>query len=382
MENSGLAPGELVVIGRSQLQRLFDHLKQQAYSLIGPTIHQQAIVYDEIDGVADLPAGWGDVQEAGTYRLQQRHDERLFAYAVGPHSWKKYLYPPSLKLFEANSNGRLQLTSAQRPEDAPRYAFIGVRGCEMVAMHIQDRVFLRGAYHDPTYRAVREKAFILGVNCSVPAATCFCASTGSGPHCCAGFDLSLTELQHGLLFEIGSELGAEMLAACDWRPAAASELEEARRMLAAAEARMSRALQTGDLPDLLFENLDHPRWDEVAARCLSCGNCTMVCPTCFCHSVEDVSDLSGAQTARVRHWDSCFNPDFSYVYGGNVRPNIRARYRQWLTHKLASWVGQFGVSGCTGCGRCIAWCPAAIDLTAEVAAIRATSPAKRSPNYD
>ena len=105
-------------------------------------------------------------------------------------------------------------------------------------------------------------------------------------------------------------------------------------------------------------------------RCLSCANCTQVCPTCFCWDATDQTDITGKHTRRERLWDSCFNPNYSYVFGGNTRPNIRSRYRQWLTHKLGQWKGQFDVLGCVGCGRCITWCPVGIDLTEEVAAIR------------
>jgi ferredoxin len=96
----------------------------------------------------------------------------------------------------------------------------------------------------------------------------------------------------------------------------------------------------------------------------------MVCPTCFCASVQETTDLSGEQVDRRRQWDSCFNFDFSYLNGGVVRDQVRSRYRQWLTHKLATWWDQFGLSGCVGCGRCITWCPVGIDLTQEVAALR------------
>jgi ferredoxin len=202
---------------------------------------------------------------------------------------------------------------------------------------------------------------------------------GTGPKCSTGFDLALTELEEIFVLEVGSELGAEMLAGCEWRPAGAFELGQQGRLLAQAETQMGRSLDTRDLPDLLLNNLDHPRWSEIGEICLSCTNCTMVCPTCFCSDVQDVSDLDGRNTARVRVWDSCFNPDFSYVHGGNVRPSIRARYRQWLTHKLASWQEQFGTPGCVGCGRCITWCPVGIDLTHEVAAIRGEVPVPGSP---
>ena len=125
--------------------------------------------------------------------------------------------------------------------------------------------------------------------------------------------------------------------------------------------------------DLLYNNFEHPFWDDVGARCLACGNCTMVCPTCFCVTVEDSTDLAGDVAERRRRMDSCFSTAFTYVYGGSTRTSTRARYRQWLTHKLAGWVDQFGAVGCVGCGRCITWCPVGIDLTAEVASLRAQS---------
>jgi sulfhydrogenase subunit beta (sulfur reductase) len=110
----------------------------------------------------------------------------------------------------------------------------------------------------------------------------------------------------------------------------------------------------------------------VAARCLSCGNCTMVCPTCFCHDERDDPSLDGRRSLRVREWDSCFNRDHGQVHGANHRPRIRDRYRQWLVHKFAGWIDQFGTSGCVGCGRCITWCPVEIDPTEEIDAIRGT----------
>ena len=133
---------------------------------------------------------------------------------------------------------------------------------------------------------------------------------------------------------------------------------------------MGRELDIDDIKGLLYRNYDHPRWDEVAERCLTCGNCTMVCPTCFCTTVEDVTDLDGDHVERHQQWDSCFTVDYSHIHGGAVRGSSRSRYRQWMTHKLATWWDQFDSSGCVGCGRCITWCPVGIDLTEEARAIR------------
>jgi formate hydrogenlyase subunit 6/NADH:ubiquinone oxidoreductase subunit I len=360
--------GKQIIIAKAGLQCIIDALATAGYTVIGPTVRQGAIVYEEIGQVEELPVGWTDEQGPGHYRLRERGDGRLFGFVVGPHTWKKYLYPPRLSLFRTSQNGNgFEFDNGQ---EAPQYAFIGARACELAAIAIQDRIFLEGPYQDPHYKARRERAFILAVNCTEPAATCFCHSMGTGPASTTGFDLSLTELDDTFLLTVGSDAGAGMLSGCNWRPAGAYELNQAKRLLDQAAEGMGRALQTDDLPGLLYDNLEHSRWDETAKRCLSCMNCTMVCPTCFCVDVQDVSDLTGKHTERVRVWDSCFNPDFSYVHGGNMRPTIRARYRQWLTHKLGSWVDQFGSSGCVGCGRCITWCPVGIDLTEEVAAIR------------
>jgi len=366
--------GAQITLAKPALQQVFDALLAAGYLVVGPTVRESAIVYDEITKITELPIGWTDEQRPGSYRLKPRGDQHYFGFVVGPHSWKKYLFPPTLKLFSTRRAGSsFEVLPNEQP--APKYAFIGVRGCELAAIAVQDRTFLEGAIQEPHYKARRENAFILAINCTEPGGTCFCVSMKTGPKVKAGFDLALTELDESFLIEVGSPLGAQMLAGVEWRPAATVEVEHATQALAEAEAKMGRTLDTHDLPNLLYDNLEHPRWDDVAQRCLSCTNCTMVCPTCFCSDVEDVADLTGENTERVRVWDSCFNPDFSSVYSGNLRPNVRSRYRQWLTHKLASWIDQFGSSGCVGCGRCITWCPVGIDLTEEVAAIRGEPPA-------
>jgi sulfhydrogenase subunit beta (sulfur reductase) len=360
--------GKHVVMPKTGLQDIFEALLEASYTVVGPTIDQEAIVYEPINDIGELPIGWTDDQGPGEYRIRRRDDGKYFGYVVGPTTWKKYLYPPETKLFSCQrKNGSFNI---RRSDGQHKYAFIGVRGCELAAIAIQDHILLEGQFHDPHYKDRREHTFVLAVNCTEPGETCFCSSMNSGPQCRSGFDLALTELAESFLVEVGSEVGAEMLSECSWRPAGAFEMNQAGKLMDKAALEMGRSLETDDLPDLLYTNLDSPRWDDVAQRCLSCTNCTMVCPTCFCVDVQDVSDLSGENTERIRVWDSCFNSDYSYVHGGNTRPNIRSRYRQWLTHKMASWIDQFGEIGCTGCGRCITWCPVGIDLTEEIAAIR------------
>jgi formate hydrogenlyase subunit 6/NADH:ubiquinone oxidoreductase subunit I len=367
------------VISRETIQTLMERLASD-YRVLGPTVRDGAIVYDDIASVADLPAGWTDRQEPGRYRLERRPDGALFGFAVGPQSWKRFLHPPVELLWSARRNGD-DISIARPPTAARKLAFIGVRACEIQAIAIQDRVFLGGPYRDIPYGARRQDAFIVAVNCSEAGGTCFCASMGAGPNVESGFDLALTELiddtRHEFLVETGSEAGAESLGGLPHRPADEADLAAAAAVVACTRQAMGRTLETDGIKELLQGNLNHPRWEQVAQRCLACGNCTMVCPTCFCTTVEEHSDLSGMSAERVRKWDSCFTMDFSYIHGGSVRKTGSARYRQWMTHKLANWIDQFGTSGCVGCGRCITWCPVGIDITEEAAAIRATPALER-----
>jgi ferredoxin len=361
------------VIERSDFGALFNALKRLGYRIVGPTVRDGAIVYDELSSVSDLPEGWSDEQQGGTYRLKRRADPALFGYAVGPHSWKKFLFPPALRLWSAEKREASFSVHAE-PEKAPPLAFIGVRSCEIHAIAVQDRVFQGGPYVDPHYQAQREGVFIVALNCGQAGGTCFCVSMKTGPRTTFGYDLALTEVLentlHYFVVETGTEQGEAVLQEIPHREAEAGEQESAERVIANTAAHMGRTMKTDDIKELLYNNLEHPRWDDVASRCLTCGNCTLVCPTCFCSTVEDSTDLRGEKAERWRKWDSCFTMDHSYIHGGSVRTTSRSRYRQWMTHKLATWIDQFGTSGCVGCGRCITWCPVAIDITEEVKAIR------------
>ena len=369
MIDKTLTIGSTIALPKPELDLLLADLRGNGFQTVGPHLQDESIIYTNIDGLKDLPRGMLSEQAPASYRMIRTGKERYFDFIPGGQSWKQFLFPPRYTLFNAVKDGTWQLQENNEP--APHYALIGVRACELAAIHIQDKIFLREDFSDPICRARRESLFILAVNCLDPDATCFCVSMGCGPRHRAAFDLCLTELDDVFLVEVGSELGRSLLFNRTFDLPSAFVQNSANLAMERAAGAMMRTMDTSDLPGLLTGNLDAERWTEVGKRCLSCANCTLVCPTCFCWDATDQVDILGKSTRRDRVWDSCFNPNYSSVVGGNTRPNIRSRYRQWLTHKLGAWKDQFGMLGCVGCGRCITWCPAGIDLTEEVNAIRA-----------
>ncbi len=358
---------------RADLGRLLELMHADGRTIIGPTIRDEAIVYDAIETAADLPTGWTDDQAPGRYRLERTGRERTFDFAVGPTSWKRFTFPPSVPLTRGRrEEGRVTFDAVAT--DAPRLAFLGVRACEIAALLVQDRVLTGGPVADADYAARRAASIIIAVECVAPAATCFCTSMGTGPEVTTDFDLALTELDDGFVVRVGSETGRFLTHRLALGPASAKHLDRAREAVEHARARIGDPLPTAGLPERLLAAADSPRWAEIAERCLACTNCTLVCPTCFCTSVTQTSDLTGSEAIASRTWDSCFTLGFARVAGGNFRPRVQDRYRQWLTHKFAGWWEQFGTSGCVGCGRCITWCPVGIDVRAELMAMAPPDP--------
>jgi ferredoxin len=367
---SVVAPAARLLVSCSALDGLLAALLRRGYTLIGPRVVGHAITYRPIQSMADLPHGWSSEQAPGRYRLAQRADEACFAYGPAFESLKQYVYPHVERLWAARRD-RTVLRFEPTTEPPARLAIVGVRSCELEAIARLDRVFVEGDYVDPSYRARREAMFLVAANCVQPAGTCFCASMDTGPRARRLFDLALTEISGGrFVVDVGTDSGAEMTTSLDWTEAPDDAVANADQALEAAATRMGRQVATDGLAEHLAAALEHPAWDDVARRCLACANCTMVCPTCFCHTVNDLTDLSGHHVERVRRWDTCFSAEFSYIHGGSIRPSVRARYRQWLTHKFSSSLQQFGTTGCVGCGRCITWCPVGIDVTEEIRRLR------------
>jgi NAD(P)H-flavin reductase/NAD-dependent dihydropyrimidine dehydrogenase PreA subunit len=354
-------------LARSDLDALIQALRKAGRTVIGPTVRDGAIVNDEIQSAADLPAGIRDEQSAGRYRLAERSDERVFGYTVGPTPWKRFTFPPTLPIATSHRSGSFGF---EQPKTvAPQLAFLGVRACEIAALGMQDRVFLGGPFTDEDFRARRKAALIVAVQCTTASSTCFCSSMGTGPEVRNGYDILLTEIDEGFVMQAGSPAGAAIVSHLPTRRPTHAETGAAVDVVEAVRTQIGEPLPIPGIDQRLKHQLDNPRWGVVAERCVECGNCTMACPTCFCTSVTERSDMEGRTSVTERLWDSCFDVNFAKVAGGDFRARPRDRYRQWLTHKFSSWMDQFGSFGCVGCGRCITWCPVRIDVREELLAI-------------
>ncbi|HJW22814.1 MAG TPA: 4Fe-4S dicluster domain-containing protein, partial [Candidatus Limnocylindrales bacterium] len=368
---------------RARLDDLVQALRGEGRTVVGPTVADGAIGMAEIARADELPVGWSMSTAPGVARLEQRASTdprggRAFDHAAAWSGIKPWTFPPrvdALRLGLADGNG-LEIADgpAAEPSGPPPVAILGARACDLAALAVHDRVLANGPAIDPDYAARRRDLLVLAVECALATSTCFCASMGTGPEVTAGADVVLSELEDGFLVRATSPAGGRIVDGLALDPAPPDAAARADAQVAAVRASMRDGVDAEGLRDRLLANLDSPRWDQVAARCLACANCTLVCPTCFCTGLTLASDLDGRTSSATRTWDSCFTAGFAQVAGGSFRPRHRDRYRQWLTHKFGTWHDQFGTSGCVGCGRCIAWCPVGIDVREELAAIAVATP--------
>lgn len=352
-------------LAREAFQSLLDELTHAGFGIIGPQVRDHAIVYAPLTHTEQLPVGITDVQAPGHYRLKDKQTDYFFSWANGPQALKTITFPGREPLWhsQCDENGHLQFEE-QAVESTP-IAVLGVRACDLAALLIHDQHFIHGDFRDPYYLARRKELFLIAVHCHQAADTCFCASTGDGPRASYGFDIGLSELDAGFILEAHTEQGQAIIDGLNTTEASKAQIRKADAAIDKA-AQQQRVIPKQSLPEKLLQNLDHPHWETIAERCLACGNCTAVCPTCFCqNTVEEVS-VSGNRTTHYREWETCFSQQHSYIHGITIRTERRDLYRQWLTHKFGTWVEQYGRSGCVGCGRCITWCPVGIDVTEEL----------------
>lgn len=348
-----------------RLNQLLLQLQGEGYNCLGPQLQDGVISFLPLQDVGQLPRGWGVDQGPAHYHAVRQQHSRYFAWSNGPQAIKPLTFQPRELLWESRRDASGGLAFSTPQLDQGPIALFGIRACDLAALQLQDEHFLRGREADPAYQARRKGLFLINVNCSHPSDSCFCVSTGDGPSAETGFDLSIDELDDGFVIRAGTPAGERLLIKLALPKADEARLKQARVQHAAAVRYQQRRLPGCDIHGRLLERLEHPHWQAIAQRCLACGNCTAVCPTCFCHSEFDEGGLELDSSSHYRQWDSCFTSGHSYIHGIVIRSDTATRYRQWLGHKLGYWHEQYGRSGCVGCGRCISWCPAGIDFTAE-----------------
>jgi ferredoxin len=353
---------------RAQLQQLFDVLHQQGFACVGPKQADNAIVYAEIQGVDDLPKGLEVDQSPGQFSMQQQEHDRHFSWANTAQAIKPLSFTSREVLWQCEKDAQGNLHFKQHMPPSRAIAIIGARACDLAALRLQEQHFLNPYAEDPWFKQRIGNLFIVAVHCSHAAATCFCHNTGDGPRASRDFDIAMHELDQGFILEAGSYSGEKIL-----RKLALDKITAQHSKLAEEQINTTISRQTRTLPaevkDILLQRLEHPHWEKVGERCLSCGNCTAVCPTCFCHQQHDEFSMANNTGSHYREWSSCFTHNHGYISGHSLRPTTARRYRQWLTHKFANWYEQYGRSGCVGCGRCITWCPVGIDVTVELKAL-------------
>jgi len=385
MENYFMEETNTLFLPHERVQDLLNAVKQAGYQCMGPQVKDGAIVYDVLERSEQLPWGWREKQTPGNYQLEKIDKNEAFAWANGPQAIKPILFKPRETVFRVERNAEGKLTFMPHEALEPPVAVLGLRACDIAGMEVQDRVFVTDKSADVRYRKRRQQLFVIAVNCSYSSQNCFCVSAGTGPEVKNNYDIVMTELETGFVIATGSEKGKGVLDSLQLIEAEKLQCDTAKQRSDEAGKMQTKRIpfdNSKKLYDVLFANLDHPRWKEVADRCLSCGNCVQVCPTCFCHSEYDEPSLDGNSSNHQREWDSCFTHDHSYITGKLVRDDTEKRYRQWLTHKVGSWHLQFDTSGCIGCGRCVTWCPVGIDLTEELAAITGESNQVKRENPD
>jgi len=334
-----------VVMTREDLDRLV-RSASESFSVFGPKRKDVTYAFGEIKSGRDM-------------------DLRYRTTILPP---KKMFHPPrETLLYFSRADG---FSVNQQTSESRKALLIGVHACDLNAILRLDRFFSE-EFRDPQYLARRAGSAIVGLNCTEIGENCFCHSMGTGPECSTGFDLSMTNLGDRYLVEIGTDVGRRLLQPLSLSRADERDFEEKCRRLASAKNQFKKFVDKHGLAEAASKSFDHPIWKELAKIDLSCGSCSLVCPTCYCYDVLDRIDLQLQHGERVRELDSCQLLEYASVdRGGNFRSERKDRMRQWMLCKLRYTGQEHGFSGCVGCGRCIGACTVHIDITEVAAGIR------------
>ena len=307
---------------------------------------------------------YGPVQENGyvLFRALKKGEEPLISYANARNAPKHFLFPQREEIMKYRLTGR-DMTFAGEEKGIEEAVLFGVRPCDARSFVLLDMLFNQEKYQDPGYIERREKTTVITLACvHPPYTTCFCAAVGGDPNSTAGADISLTDLGDSYLAEFMTPKGERFLRL--WgglQEADGAALAKKEAIVINAAKELGPQPPAGDIKPVLDRVFEHPFWETIHSRCLKCGTCTYLCPTCHCFDISD--ETKGSDGVRIRNWDSCMYPLFTVTTSGhNPRPSQKERWRQRVMHKFKYYVDNFGAISCVGCGRCVMHCPVNIDI--------------------
>jgi len=303
------------------------------------------------------------VEEEGlvTFGRLGSPEEAVLDYRNARVSPKGLLFPQAEVLLTYNlASERAELQEA--PQQQERQVVFGIRPCDARSFVLLDRVFEGNAWHDGYYLSRRRNTTVVALACPRPGLACFCASVGGGPFSTEGSDLLLTDLGQEYLLEVVTDKGAALTEAwSEYGEAGEDSLRRKAELQQGAEAALAGRVEIDGIDRRLKGMWDDVFWERLHEKCLGCGVCTYLCPTCHCFDIVD--EGSDRQGQRLRLWDSCMFPLFTrQASGHNPRPTGKERWRQRLMHKFCYSVDSYGEVGCVGCGRCVVNCPVNLDL--------------------
>jgi ferredoxin len=288
----------------------------------------------------------------------KKADEMNLEYDNSKIPPKSIFLPQTETLFKFYKNRDIEL---ETPKKDKKTCVFGIRPCDAKSLKILDQVFT-GEYEDSLYISRRKNSVLIGLTCHTPSLNCFCTSINGSPAGTDGLDVLLTDIGDRYYVDLITDKGKKFVENIPFfTPARKEDKKKKEKKVKKAKDSITRHIQCKNLVSHLDSMFDHDYWKEIAKKCLGCGICTFLCPTCHCFDMQD--ELAGDKGARVRVWDSCMYPEYTMQASGyNPRPHQTNRIRNRVFHKFNYLPKNNQVFGCVGCGRCITECPVNIDI--------------------
>ncbi|MFC1994521.1 4Fe-4S dicluster domain-containing protein [Chloroflexota bacterium] len=324
------------IIRKEDVADLLDKFIEE-YELFAPVKRDNLVVFDRIHS----------------------GNEAFLDYTNTTKSAKEILFPQAETLFSYVATDGGASIETPPSEESPRLLF-GVRPCDARSFVLLDEVFDGEKYKDVYYLNRRANMAVVAIGCVRPRSTCFCTSVGGAPCSAEGSDLLLIDVGDDYVVQVVSDKGARLLEGVGLEDAGEDEIALMWQAIRDAQAYMAPKLAMDGLKQKLDSMFEDPIWGPLTEKCLGCGVCTYLCPTCHCFDIVDEATDSAGQ--RIRLWDSCQFRQFTLQASGfNPRPTTKGRLRQRIMHKFSYFIDNYGHIGCVGCGRCVIECPVNLD---------------------